>query len=588
MKTHLFYKVFATYVIIVALAMGIVGFLANSQIKSKLTMRIEREIMSYTETLGLISTMPEVEREVSTLARFTNCRVTLIDANGVVLADSEAIPAEMDNHLNRTEIQEARIKGKGTAVRYSKTLGINTLYTAIPVRNEYGITGYIRLARPLMEIRQSVNALFILILQSFLLVGAVSFLIAFIFTSRLVSPVQEMELYTKRLREEDVSQSLLIHANDERGRLAENINYLVSELRDKIRIANEEKKKLEAAFASMNDGVLILDRENRIEALNSAFNTIFGTRYRDIIGRTPIEAFRNIELQHAIEEFKATQSPISTEITLGMEDQVILDVNISPVLDLEKTLIVLHDVTRVKKLEKMRADFVANVTHEIKTPLSAILGFVETLQDGAIDDPQTAQKFLSTIHRHGERLNRLVDDLLTISDIELGEMKLDIEKISLASVICSVMPIAESKAAEKNINIQKDVPDNIPPVAADRDRLAQIILNLLDNAVKFTPEAGTVSLRAASSEEEKQVTISIEDTGIGIPKEDIPRLGERFYRVDKTRSRDLGGTGLGLSIVKHLIKALGGSMEITSELGRGTTVSLTLPLSVDAECADNG
>ncbi|MDY0043403.1 MAG: ATP-binding protein, partial [Syntrophales bacterium] len=268
--------------------------------------------------------------------------------------------------------------------------------------------------------------------------------------------------------------------------------------------------------------------------------------------------------------------------SLGEEDIRTVDVTISPVNGLprgdEKTMLVFHDVTRLKKLEKMRVDFVANATHEIKTPLTAILGFIETLKEGAIDDRKIALQFLQTIHNHAQRLNRLVDDLLTISDIELGETKISFEDISFVPVIEGILPIIELQASKKDITVKTELPEELPLVKADRDKVIQIFLNVLDNAVKFTDEGGTVSISAQDNGDGK-VAVRISDTGIGIPKAEIPRLGERFYRVDKTRSREMGGTGLGLSIVKHLLMAHRGSMSIDSRPGRGTTISLFFPIA---------
>ncbi|MBT8491359.1 MAG: PAS domain S-box protein, partial [Deltaproteobacteria bacterium] len=438
-----------------------------------------------------------------------------------------------------------------------------------------------RLSRPLVEIQTSIRNFNWIIFQSILLLGALSFVIAFIFSSRLVSPIQEMEQFTQKLRDGEISGTLLINSSDEVGRLARNINFMVMELREKVQFANEEKGKLEAAFASMTDGVLVLDYQDRIESLNNAFETIFGIRRREIIGRTPLEAFRNIELANAIDRFKETSLPISEEITSGGVENIILDVNISAIHGLvkgdEKTMMVFHDVTRLKKLEKMRVDFVANVTHEIKTPLTAILGFIETLQAGAIVEEDTARKFLQTIGIHAERLNRLVDDLLELSDLELGETSLFFESVSVSGVLDSVLSIIEPKAINKALTIENNIPDDLSPINADRDKLNQILLNVLDNAVKFTPESESISI-AAVDDPEGYVVVEIKDTGIGIPKDEIPRLGERFYRVDKTRSRELGGTGLGLSIVKHLMIVHNGKVEIESQLGVGTTVSLYFPV----------
>jgi len=581
MKSNLFYKIFATYIIIILLSMVVIGFQTTRQIKVKLLEQIENDLTTYAGMIDLACTKGEIKNKIDQLAKVADARITVIDATGTVLIDSEATVAKMDNHLDRTEIQEARVKGKGTSKRYSQTLQVDTLYVALPIREGLEIKGYIRLARPLIEIRNSIRQFNWIIFQSILLLGALSFVIAFIFSARLVSPIQEMEQFTQKLRDGEISGTLLIDSSDEVGRLARNINFMVTELREKVQSVNEEKGKLEAAFASMTDAVLVLDNQGRIEALNKSFKSIFGVRRRDILGKTPLEAFRNVELQNALDRFKQTHAPLSEELSLDDESRFILDVNISSIQGLPedegKTMIVFHDVTRLKKLEKMRVDFVANVTHEIKTPLTAILGFIETLQEGALVEEDTARKFLQTIHKHAERLNRLVDDLLELSDIELGETRLFFESVSISGVLDSVLSMIEPKASNKALTIEKDIPEDLSPINADRDKLNQILLNILDNAVKFTPESESVSI-AAFDDSEGYVVVEIRDTGIGIPKDEIPRLGERFYRVDKTRSRELGGTGLGLSIVKHLMITHNGKIEIKSQLGVGTTVSLYFPV----------
>ena len=580
MKNNLFYKVFFTYIIITLVAMVVVGVYATRQIKATMMDRIEGELTSYAGIISLGLSKSEMQDTLKTVSELSRARITLIDTGGMVIADSEEEASRMDNHLNRPEIQEARIRNTGRSVRFSKTLGIDTLYIAFPIREMGGIRGYIRLARPLVEIRQSVRDINLLVLQSFLIVGALSLLIAFIFTSRLVSPIQEMEQFTRRLQDGEEPGTLIIGSTDETGRLARNINYLVRELKEKIRSAHEEKGKLEAVFSSMADGILVLDVQGRIEGMNAAAQRILGLGMDEMIGKTPMEILRVIPLQQALNQFKETGGPLTREIVLETENPAVIDVTISAVEGLPqgqgKTMMALRDISRIKKLERVRADFVANVTHEIKTPLAAILGFIETLRDGAIDEKETAQHFFEIIQKHAERLNRLVDDLLVISNTEMGEMRFSFESVSLDGIIDNILPVIEPMALKKEIHIETDMPVNLPPIRADRDRLNQIVLNILDNAVKFTSHGGAISIRGVGRND-GMVAVMISDTGIGIPQGEIPRLGERFYRVDKTRSRELGGTGLGLSIVKHLMAAHQGRMEISSQPGRGTTVSLIFP-----------
>lgn len=581
MTTRLFYKLFGTYLVIAVLAVVIAGFFIERELRTGLTRWIEEDLMAETQIIAL---MPEgeIEKQSQALVERSRARVTLIDARGLVTLDSNRQTKDLDNHLNRSEIQEARVKGKGTATRYSRTLKMDMLYVALPLYEGSHLKGYLRLSRPLLEVDRSVDKLRFSIFQVLLLIIILSMIVAFIFSMKVISPIQEIEAFTDKIRKGDVSGMLMIDSRDEIGQLSKNINDMVAELQEKIRVANEEKWKLRAAFASMAEGVMVLDSQNRIEGLNKGMAEMIGREYADIVGKTPIEAFRNIALQDALNRFRQAGEIVLEEITLGDENPMILDVNISAVKSLPgqdpKTMIVFHNVTRLKKLEQVRADFVANVTHEIKTPLTAIIGFVETLQQGAIDDRAKAQKFLLTIHENAQRLNRLVDDLLTLSSIELGETKLHLEGLALEDVFETALTLISLRAALKNVRIQRDVQPGLPMVRADRDRLVQILVNVLDNAVKFTSEGGSVSI-TASPEVQGSVVIKITDTGIGISKSELPRLGERFYRIDKTRSREMGGTGLGLSIVKHLMKAHEGSMEIESTLGKGTTVSLHFPVS---------
>lgn len=580
MKRHFFYKIFATYLVIIALSFLVLNLFARDEIKKVMTAQIESQLTAYAQLVDLNPT-GQTYQQLKQIARISGARVTLIDADGKVLADSEKETAGLENHLNRPEIQEARLKGKGESVRYSTTVGVDMLFIAVPVIVESTITGYVRLARPLYDVRNTIEKVYNSFFMAMLIIAFLSLIIAVLFSYRLAAPIKAMERFTERLREGiPEGAAIFLNTTDETRKLADNINYLVDELNAKIKLANEESSKLVAAFASMTEGVMILDAEERIEVVNQAMSNMLAMQYGDITGKTLMEAFRNADLQKAFLKFKESRETVFQEITLGNIQPVILSVSITGVksnIDLEKTMIVFHDVTRLKKLERVRVDFVANVTHEIRTPLTAILGYLETLRDGAISNPDEAQKFIDIILKHAERLNRLVEDLLTISKIELGEVKFHLENISVGEAVNHVMPIIAPHAKVKNITLENLMPEIISRIKADKDRISQIFINILDNAVKFTPENGKVTIAAEETKEYVAVTIS--DTGIGIPREEIERLGERFYRVDRNRSRELGGTGLGLSIVKHLMIAHGGKMEITSQLGQGTKVLLFFPLA---------
>jgi two-component system, OmpR family, phosphate regulon sensor histidine kinase PhoR len=579
MKRHLLYKIFGTYLIIVVLSFLVLNLFVRDEIRKVMIGQIEKQLLTSAQLVDLNSPQ-DISRKLGQIASISGARVTLIDARGKVFADSEKEVAGLDNHLDRPEIQEARVRGTGKSIRFSKSISTDMLYIAVPIKDGAAIKGYVRLASSLDDVHKAIERTYNSFFLALLIVAVCSLIIAIIFSYRLTAPIRDMEKFTERLRRGDTSGSILLRTSDETKLLADNINYLVDELNNKIRLANEENNKLVTAFASMTEGALILDAGDRIEAVNRTLNNMLAPHHDDVTGKTLMEAFRSVELQQAFLKFKETGEHLYQEVTLGDPERVILCVSLSAIKGSEgneKTMVVFHDVTRLRKLEKTRVDFVANVTHEIRTPLTAILGYLETIRDGAIENREEARKFIDIILEHARRLNRLVEDLLTISKIELGEMNFHMTDVMLSDVLAGVLPLMEPKAKSKNIRLNNLVSAELAPVRADRDRLSQVFVNILDNAVKFTPEKGAITIEA--KEQDDFVLVKVIDTGIGIPRDEIDRLGERFYRVDKTRSRELGGTGLGLSIVKHLMMAHGGKMEVESRLGYGTTVSLFFPKS---------
>ncbi|MBA4422489.1 MAG: hypothetical protein C0390_05220 [Syntrophus sp. (in: bacteria)] len=580
MKTRLFTKLLIAFVATGILVAAAAEYLVERQLKSGLIRWIEDEM---TAEANIISLMPmeEIAKHAVELAERSRSRLTLIDALGRVITDTDRRDVEMDSHLNRSEIQEARLKGNGASTRYSHSLKMDMLYVAFLLGDQKQPKGYIRLSRSLQEVKGPIDQLRQTVLKDLILVVFFSLLIALLFSLRLISPLRKLAAFTEKARTGNISGQIRIESRDEIGALAENINGMVEVLHKKIRNADEERRKLQAVFTGMVEGIVVLDAHNRIETINRGMEEIIGSRSSEICGRTLIETFRNVPLHDALERFGTTREKVVQEITLEGENPVILDVTISAVQGEDggeqKTMLVFHDVTRLKKLERIRTDFVANVTHEIRTPLTAIIGFVETLQQGAVDNRGKTLEFLQTINENAQRLNRLVDDLLTLTGIELGETNFHWERLTIEDALDQALAVVTARIIEKNLTLLKEIHPDLPPIKADRDRLIQILLNILDNAVKFTPEGGTITV-TASPGAKQDLIVRIADTGVGISKGEIPRLGERFYRADKARSRGLGGTGLGLSIVKHLMTVHQGRMVIESSLGRGTTVSLHFPL----------
>lgn len=413
--------------------------------------------------------------------------------------------------------------------------------------------------------------------------------------------------------ERNFPPSLPVWAEDELGGLESRLQRLVSQQAERLRALYGERKQLETVLQSMAEGVVLIDLAGNVVLWNRASQELFGvTPSPDWQGK-PLQAFSRhpvlYELLREAERRQPCEQPITREIEIESKEPRPLSVSVMQICEdgitVSGYILVCYDLTPLKRLESVRADFVANVSHELRTPLTAIKGYAETLLNGAFKDPETARRFLTIIDRHSERLSRLIDDLLTLSNLELGRAELRHEAVVLPDLVAEVLEIVRDKAERGGVTLRQDLPDELPALVGDSDRLHQVLVNLIDNAVKYTPGGGRVTVSAKTVQrlesgaqpqgaawnsgagllasgngqgEQEWMEVAIADTGCGIPQADIPRLTQRFYRVDKARSRELGGTGLGLAIVKHIVQAHGGFLRIESQLNTGTTMRLFLPL----------
>ncbi len=407
----------------------------------------------------------------------------------------------------------------------------------------------------------------------------VALAVGFLISRRVTRPVTAIQTIAQRMAEGNFEQRVQVMGSDEIAKLGRTLNRMAGRLKEKIEDLEGERAKVAAILDSMVEGVIAIDHRGRILLMNPGARAIFGLHREQVEGRTFLEVVRHKELLDLIEACQAVGvgEHCRREVELGPPVARTLEAHATSVAfaaERRGILLVLYDITELRRLERVRREFVANVSHELRTPLTSIRGYLETLRDGAMEEPANARRFLEVAHAHAERLSRLVDDLLQLSDIETGRLVPKPAPIVLHEVATDVSAIFESQAVQKNLAFLNRVPPDLA-VQADRDRLTQILVNLVDNAVKYTPEGGQVVVRAGRAGD--LVEVSVQDTGSGIPSIDLPRITERFYRVDKARSRELGGTGLGLAIVKHLVQAHGGELWIESELGKGTTVRFTLP-----------
>lgn len=543
------------------------------------------------QVADLLLTSPEKLQEYSRQAgRQSATRITVVNREGLVLADSSEDPAKMGNHANRPEVKTAFTGRPGYAIRYSATLGRNMLYVAIPLpQGSKDYAGALRLSVPISAIDSVISSIYLKVAFGAILVIIFAGLVTLIVSRRVVRPLEEMKRGAERLARGYTEELLAVDPESmstEMSGLAKSLNRMAKQIRERLNTITQQHNELETVFSSMTEMVLAIDMEKRIIRLNRSAAALFYLAPEDMKGKMLHGVIRNKDLHEIIDKVLAENKPVEKDIVLFVgPDKTYLQTRAVP-LENEQgnpmgVLIVLNDMTRLHKLENLRRDFVANVSHELKTPVTSIRGYVETLLDGAIDEPEDARRFLEIVARQTSRLDAIIDDLLMLSRIELhtDQDKISLIRVKLSEVLESAILTCQPKAADKKIDIKMDCEDNLF-VKINPNLIEQAVINLVTNAVTYSPEQSSVILKASlqSNEGRKNVLmISVEDNGIGIEKKHLERLFERFYRTDKARSSASGGTGLGLSIVKHISVAHGGSVTVKSEPGKGSTFTLNIP-----------
>src|SRR5438445_3115071 len=519
-------------------------------------------------------------------ARLTDSRVTVMGLDGWVLGDSEVAAGDLgrlENHAARPEMQAALAGRIGHDLRTSVSIQTPLMYVALPVRDGERVVGVLRLALPLAAVTSSYAQLHRVMLAGGLIALAVAFGIGIFVAGRVTRPVIEMQAIAHQMSEGQFAVRAPVRSMDELGALGRALNVMAVRLREQIETLQAERAKATAILDGMVEGVIAVDGHESILLMNERARAMFGVGQGRGDGKPFLEVIRNADLHEIFRESRRAGDVARREVRLTAPVERFLRVTAVPLLltgEPPGLVMVVDDVTTLRRLEHVRTEFVANVSHELRTPLTAIQGYLETLLGGALDERANARRFLEIAFRHTERLGRLLNDLTDLSNIELGKVSLRRGPVRLSDVLGSVLDIVRPKAEAGRVGLIADVEPPDLGVHADHDRLAQILINLLDNAVKYTPEGGWVTVRARPLEgaaDVKGVEVRVRDTGVGIPRADLPRITERFYRVDKARSRDLGGTGLGLAIVRHLVLAHGGELTIDSVEGEGTTVRFTLP-----------
>jgi two-component system phosphate regulon sensor histidine kinase PhoR len=507
------------------------------------------------------------------------CRVTLMALDGVVLADSnlsfDQLPG-VENHRGRPEVAKALKDTEGSAVRRSATIGVDLLYTATPFYMDGKINGVVRTALPLTQVEKKVASLRGTVFGVTAIILGLAILMGLWLSRSFNRPVQEMSEVAERLAQGDYEARVLSLGSDEHGQLGKTINFLADRVKKTVEELSREKAQLSTVLSNMVEAVLAVDGSRNVLVMNPMFSRLFQVQPSEVMGKPFFEIFRSSELGQLLNVCLETKQSQSGTVQMSSPEERAFEAQAVPLIQDGASvgaLLVLHDITRVRQLEQVRKDFVANVSHELRTPLASVKGYAETLKSG-VKDKKSRDEFLQTIERHADNMTRLVEDLLELSSIESGRRVPELKPLAIMDlirdVVGSLIPLADHRKVTVEIK-----GNSLPPIKGDETQIKQVLTNLIDNAIKFNRENGRVSVSGQVSG--GGVEISVNDTGIGIPAQDQPRLFERFYRVDKARSREMGGTGLGLSIVKHIVEAHGGRVRMESVEGEGSTFRFFIP-----------
>ncbi|HPN88506.1 MAG TPA: ATP-binding protein [Candidatus Omnitrophota bacterium] len=554
---------------------------AYESIQSHLSKELNLATHYINQIYPLDDSIEQVDAIADSLGKDLSLRVTIIRDDGVVLGDSQLGIEEIrkvENHLYRPEIQQAIETSHGMNRRYSKTINIDMLYMARFLSNER-FQGFIRLSVPLSDIAMIDEKLKKTMVTAFGGALVLALLLSFLSSAFLSKSIRELSAVTKGIAQGHFTHHILLQTNDEIQDLSRSINEMSDQIKARMEDVLSHKSKLETILMSMFDGLLVVDPRGEIVLINDSLKKLFHIQ-QNPMGCRPLEIVRNVQVQELVDKVLGKKQGVeSRQVSVFLPEEKILWIHATPIIREGKNdgaVLVFHDITELRRLEKVRQDFVANVSHELRTPISTIKGYAETLLDGALDDKTHAKEFLEIIHNDVNRLANLINDLLDLARIESGKIELEFTAVNLKDLADQTIQTLSPQIQKKGISVKNFISNDFSKVRADKKSLSQVLFNLMDNAVKYNKQSGSIMI-SAQNQKNNMILVSVADTGEGIPEKDLPRIFERFYRVDKARSYDLGGTGLGLAIVKHIIQAHGGDVSVQSQLEQGTTFQFTLP-----------
>ena len=584
-RKRLFWQLFPTYLLVALVPLLIMAWYATRSLDAFYHDHLREDLQDRAALVAELlaargqAGAPEVDALCKRIGKDIGSRITIITPRGFVLGDSDEDPAKMEDHSNRPEIITAMQGRTGDSQRYSDTLRGEMVYVAIPLRRQGKVALVVRTAMPMTEIDRTLRALTVHIVGACLALALLVAALGWWVSRRISRPLETMKEAAERFATGDLTHELSVPDSAELAALAEAMNAMAAQLDARIRTIIEDHAQLEAILGSMVEGVLALDTEEHVLSINQTAADLLHVDFEKVRGRSLFEIIRNPDLQHFTAKLLEGRAAMA-EFTLYGEGDVLIEAHGAVLHDRDNrelgAVIVMHDITRLRRLEEVRRDFVANVSHELKTPVTAIKGFVETLLGGATDSPEDTERFLNIISRQADRLNAIIEDLLTLSRLEREAERAEITLATgpIRGVLHSAVEVCATKAAARSIEVTVHCPGELQ-ARINPALLEQAVVNLVDNAVNYSPPGSRVGVEARQGVD--GIVISVEDHGCGIPQDEQTRIFERFYRVDKARSRAVGGTGLGLAIVKHILQVHRGGVTVESALGKGSTFRLHLP-----------
>jgi len=585
---RLLWQLVPTYLLITLLSLIAFAWYASSVLETFYLERVESNLRDRAHLIRrqvhdslVAGNWQAIEELCDELGKASSTRITVILPSGEVVGDSEEDPSAMENHADRPEIVEALGSGEGVSKRHSPTLGKDMYYVAIPVEQNGKAIGVLRMSMPVAAITQLLRGAYFRMFAWWLAIAAVAGSVIVAVSRRISGPLEEMKEVVARIAAGELDRRLPVPPSAELAGLAEAVNRMAVELDTRIRAITEQRNQRTAMLASMVEGVIAVDTEERIISVNRAAEGMLGVERSSAEGSSIQEALRSSKLQELVKHALASPEPVGREVILVDGGERHLQARAGVLQDSSErrmgAVIVFNDITRLRRLENIRREFVANVSHELRTPLTAVKGAIETLLEGAHGSPEDAQRFLNLAARQVDRLNAIIEDLLLLSRIEeqTEGAALSLVETRIGDILDAALETCEAKARDKSIDIRLKC-DEALSASVSPDLLEHAVTNLIDNAIKYSDHGSSISVEASAGD--REVSVSVSDRGSGIDRKHLPRIFERFYRVDKGRSRKLGGTGLGLSIVKHIAQAHGGRVSVESTPGVGSTFTVHLPL----------